>query len=471
MKHPRLAALLLSGGLLMPVASLGQAPAPPPSPAPPAEPAPAPGAPPTAPAPAPPGQAEAPPSRTPPAGPDADKARGSATPPGAPSESQSVVRFYGFVNTNIIVSSGAVESFNQPNAVAITAAGNPILSNEPDAARYTFQAAQTRVGLWANEKGSLRGHVEIDFVDFTKATPTVASLPRLRIAIAEYAFAQGHTIALGQDWDLHSPLNTHTINMVGNFFLAGNTGFMRQQLRYIYSGPQVELGAALGFPGVNVTAKDAALELGSLPSLAVRAAYKIGKGKVGVSAIGAAVPFGRGTPQERRPLSFSTVAYAELFPTPDTNVRAEVNFGRNSANLGSLLTLAYGTVAADVREVGGWLSVRQGLAKHHGVYGIVGTEHVLNPSDLPPAYAYPATPPADGSLPAFSTATLAGTGPGIVTNTAVRLGYEFKPVTTTSIVLEGFGYRTRHQLQAIDEARANPVRHVYGVETGFLLSF
>jgi hypothetical protein len=127
-------------------------------------------------------------------------------------------------------------------------------------------------------------------------------------------------------------------------------------------------------------------------------------------------------------------------------------------------------VAHDVREVGGWVSVRQTLASEHALYAMVGMEHILNRDDLAPSYTY-ATPPADGSPPAFSTATLAGTGPGIRDNTAVRIGYEFKPVSTTSIMLEGFGYRTHHRLQAVDEGRVNAVRRAYGVETGVLLSF
>lgn len=420
MNHPRLAAVLISASPLVPVAALGQAPAP-------------------------------------------------APPPGAPTEGENLVRIYGVVNTRIVVSSGAVESFSQPNASAITAAGNPVFSNEPDNARYSFQAAQTRFGLWVNEKGSLRGHVELDFIDFAKATPTVASLPRLRIAIAEYAFSPGHTLALGQDWDLHAPMNTHSINMVGNLFQAGNAGFMRQQLRYVYSGTGVELGAALGFPTANIAPKDAALELGSVPTLALRAAYKAGKSKVGVSAIGTSLPLGRGTDQARRGFAFSTVLYSELFPTPNTNIRAELNYGQDTANLG-LLTLAQGSVDEDVREVGGWVSVRQALASEHALYAMVGTQHVLNRDDLAPSYTY-ATPPTDGTPPAFSTATLGGSGPGIRDNTTVRVGYEFKPVSTTSIILEGFGYRTHHRLQAVDEGRVNAVRHDYGVETGVLLSF
>lgn len=442
MKHPRLAAVLISGGVLLPVAALAEAPA---------------------------SEKTAPPISTPQPGPDVSKAQGSPPPPAAPQEAENLVRVYGVVNTRVTVASGAVESYSQPNAVAITAAGNPVISNSPDDARYSFQAAQTRFGLWANEKGRLRGHLELDFVDYTKATPTVASMPRLRIADAEYTFAPGHVVSLGQDWDLHAPLNPHGINMVGALFLAGNTAFMRQQAKYLYSGTSLELGAALGFPAPNNTPKDAALELGSIPTLAVRAAYKAGKSKVGVSAIGTSFPFAYGTPQERRGFAFSAAAFTELFPTTSTNIRAEVNFGQDSANLG-LLTLAQGQVAADVREVGGWVSVRQALASEHALYAMFGTEHVLNRADVVPSYSY-AAPPADGSPPPFTSAALAGTGPGILNNTAARVGYEFKPMSNASFVVEGFGYRTHHQLQAVDVDRTSAVRHAYGIETGVLLSF
>jgi hypothetical protein len=244
---------------------------------------------------------------------------------------------------------------------------------------------------------------------------------------------------------------------------------MRQQFKYLYSTPSVELGAALGFPAPNVTAREAALEIAALPTLAVRGAYKFGKSRVGVSAIATRLTYNLGAPDERVGTSFATVLFSELAPTPNTQVRLELNHGQNTANLG-LLTLAQGNAANDLQEVGGFLSVRQQLAEHHAVYGLMGYQKVLEPERVVPAYSYPGTTSPE-SPPPFTSAVLAGTGPGALHNGAARLGYEFKPLGSLAFMVEGFYYRTRFALQAVDVARANPVSSALGIEAGALFTF
>lgn len=392
---------------------------------------------------------------------------GSAAPATPAAEEDKLFRLYGTFTPRVVVSDRTVATFNQPNASAITMAGDPVLSVAPDRARYTLQVAQSRIGVWINEKGPVRGQLELDFIDFTKSTPTVASLPRLRIARVDYTFSPGHTLLLGQDWDLHAPLNPHGINLVGALFQAGNTGFMRQQFKYLYSAPSFELGAALGFPSPNVTAKEAALELGALPTLAVRGAYKFGKSRVGVSAIYTRLPFNFGAPDERTGDAFGAVLFSELNPSANTQVRLELNYGQNTANLG-VLSLAQGNVTQDLSEAGGFLSVRQVLVEKHALYGMVGYQKVIEGYAVVPAYGYPTGSPTE---PAFSTATLAGTGPGALHNGAARLGYEFRPFSSLAFLVEGFYYRTRFALQPVDVARANPVSSALGVEAGALFTF
>jgi hypothetical protein len=445
MTSARLAALLVSGGLCAATPALAQAPAAGEATAPVASPLP------------PPAPADAPPPPPPP------------PPPAAAAGEENIFRFYGTFNPRVIAASGAVESYSQPNASAITAAGNPVFSNLPDRARASFQSAQSRVGFWLNEKGIARAQLELDFVDFAKATPTVASLPRVRIAHVDYAFHPGHTLSLGQDWDLHAPINPHGINMVGNLFVGGNTAFMRQQVKYLYTTPSLELGAALGFPAANNAAKDAALELGFLPTFAARGAYKSGKSKVGVSAIATRLPFNLETPDETFRTAFSTALYADLFPATDTNVRAEFNYGQNGANLG-LLTLAQGRSTEDLQELGGFISVRQTLSPKHAVYVLGGYQKVLDPEKVVPSYAY-GTPPANGEAPAFSSAALASTGPGMLHNGGARVGYEFRHSRQLALVLEGFLYHSHFRLQEVDVPRADSVRTTAGVETGALLTF
>lgn len=433
MKNARLAVLIVSGGICPATHALAQTP----------------------------GTGDAtPPSATQPA--PTPTPPPAVTPPAA-SEDENLFRFYGILNPRFVFANGAMESFSQPNESAITAAGNPVYANFPDASRHTFQVAQSRVGFWLNEKGPLRAQVEIDFVDFTKATPTVASLPRLRIAHVGYTFLPGHSVSLGQDWDLHAPLNPHGINLVGALFQAGNTGFMRQQFKYFYTTPSFELGAAVGFPAPDILPKDAALEIGALPTLAVRGTYKFGKSRVGVSGIVTRLPFNFRAPDERYAAAFATGLFSELAPSENTNIRVELNFGQNSANLG-LLSLAQGRASDDLRELGGYISVRQVLTGMHAVYGMAGYQRVLEPSKVVPSYTQPAAPATGGP-------TLAGTGPGLLHNGTVRLGYELKPHRKLAFVLEGFLFQSHHQLQAVDVGSFDPERTSLGLETGAILSF
>ncbi len=369
----------------------------------------------------------------------------------------------------IIAASAAVESYSQPNATAITAAANPVLAavSVPDQGRLTFQIAQSRLGLWFNEKGAVRGQVEIDFIDFTKATPTVASLPRLRIAKFEWAATDHFLLSAGQDWDLHAPVNPHGINLVGARFLSGNAGFMRQQVKAIGKLGDFELAAAVGMEGVNPTAKDSAFELSGVPTFAVRAAYLVGKGRVGVSGLATSLRFGQGTATDRRTLAGGVSAFADV-TFGRTSLRGEFNVGQNMANIG-MLTLGFGG-AKDVGEWGGFVSVRHGFTDMHFVYAHAGLMRVLNGDAVRPSYSYPTTP-ADGSLPALSTAVLAGSGPGIVMNAGATLGYELRLTKNLAFLLEGFVMQTEHQRIDFDVGRVAGLRRAFGGELAGLVTF
>lgn len=379
------------------------------------------------------------------------------------------IRPYAIIKPTIIVSSGAVESYSQPNATAITAAGNPVLANLPNEARLTFQVAQSRAGLWLNEKGSVRGRLEIDFIDFTKATPTVASLPRLRLAYLEWQPSEAFTLLAGQDWDLHAPVQPHGANMVGARFLSGNAGFMRQQVKAIGKVGVFELAAAVGMEGVNAAAKDSAFELSLVPTFAVRGSWLVGKGgRIGVSGLGTALRLAPGSATERRTFAGGGSAFAD-FTLGTTNVRGEVNVGQNMANLG-LLTLGFGVGANDVTEWGGFFSVRHGITPMHFVYVNAGLMRVINRDAVTSSYSY-ASMPADGSPPAMKDAALAGTGPGMVHNGGATLGYELKLTKNLSFILEGFFLYSEHKLLAVDQARVSGTRMAGGSELSVFVSF
>lgn len=378
------------------------------------------------------------------------------------------VRPYATFKPTVVFGGNAVDSFSQNNETAVTAAANPVLANQPFAPRLSFQVGQSRTGAWFNEKGQVRGQFEIDFIDFTKATPTVASLPRLRIAKIEWAPSEHVTLAVGQDWDLHAPINPHGGNMVGARFLSGNAGFMRQQIKLLGRVGDFEIAGAVGMEGVNAASKDAAFELSLVPTFALRASYFVGKGRVGISGLATSLRLGLGTAAERRTFAGGGSLFADLtFGT--TNLRAELNLGQNMSNIGSL-TLGFGTAAVDVADAGGFISVRHGLTDMHFIYAHAGLMRVLDRDAVRPSYSY-ASLPADGSAPAFSTAALAGTGPGLMHNAGATLGYELRINKNLGFMLEGFYFWSEYKLQAIDVGRVNPVRQTLGGELAAMVSF
>jgi hypothetical protein len=378
-----------------------------------------------------------------------------------------LIRFTGIIRPVVTFSGGALESFSNPNASAPTAAANPVLANLADESRLTLQVAQTRFGFWINEPGDLRGHLEFDFIDFGKSSPTVQALLRLRIATVEWSPAKDFTIAAGQDWDLPTPINPFGLNLVGGHFQAGNTGFMRQQVKALYKPADgLEVGFALGLQAPNATPKDAAVELARVPTFAVRVTALLGSfGRVGIGGIATQLRLNPG-PMQRRTFAGAGNLFGELTPTPTTTLRFEGYIGSNAANLG-VLSIGQGRLTDDVAEAGGFISVRQGFLSNQALYATVGHAHTLDPDEVVPSYSYP-----DMAMPLFSSAISAGTGPGIRWNTVARIGYEWKPLKPLAIALEGFWYNTSHALQAGDGSRVETSKpSVLGADVGMAYSF
>ena len=378
-----------------------------------------------------------------------------------------LIRPYGTLKPTVIMSVGTLESFGNPNASAETAAGNPMLATLPKDTRATFQVAQSRMGIYIAESSKARGQVEIDFVDFTKSSPTLASLPRLRIAKVEWEPIERLVLAMGQDWDLHSPVNGFGTNMVGGTFLAGNTGFMRQQIKAIYTFDKVaEVGTAVGFQSANNGFKDASQELARVPTFAVRAALIMGKSRIGVSGIATQLRQAPGTADERRTGSYSGLIYADLMPIKALQIKAEGYIARNLSNIGAL-ALGFGTAKVDIDEVGGFVSTKGQLHEKHAIYGTLGAAQVLNKGDVVPGYSVtPAATPTG-----TATRALSGTGPGLQFNFTARVGYEYRPVKPLALVAEVFVYRSRHVFQAADAGTFDPMRNAPGAEVGAMYTF
>lgn len=383
-------------------------------------------------------------------------------------------RVYGFLRPVANFSVGALESFSQSNASAPTAAGNEALALNPTASRLTMQVAQSRIGLWIHEDAPVRGHLEFDFIDFTRSTPTVASLPRVRIAAIEWKTTERVTFVAGQDWDLVQPIMPHGLNFVGGLFQAGNTGFMRQQARVLVQEGDLEYGAALAMPGVNVTARDGSLELASLPMGELRVQLGLGaNGRVGTSAFVAPVVFRSGASDEARTFAALAGVYGDVTVGP-VNARFEGYAGQNLANTGALGLsqgrAASGATTVDVREAGGYLSLKGAVHDAFSLYAQAGFAGALNPADVAPSYGYTGTvDPAN--LPAIGSGVLTSSGPGLRWNLATRAGLEWKAHPQLAFAAEAFLYRSRFALQRIDDDRVVATVHATGGELGAVYTF
>lgn len=373
----------------------------------------------------------------------------AAPPPPAEAPAAPIIRPYATIKPTIIVAGSPVESFSNANATAATAAGNPVITAIQDEASTTFQVGQSRLGFWFNEKGKTRGQFELDFIDFTKSSPTVGALPRLRIAKVEWSLSDSTVLMAGQDWDLFSPLNGYTLNIVSVAYQAGNSAFMRQQAKLIWHNDSLELGAAVGLAGINNAAKALLPEYSRIPTVAARAALLFGKaGRVGISGIATSWRFAPDQPTERKALAGGANLYADLTPAERFSIRFEAYVGRNLANLGAL-TLGQGNATDDLDEVGGWLSAKYGLNETHAIYALGGMAKVLNDDKVVPSYTYPAVTDPAAPPPPNSAATI-GAGPGMKQNIVLRLGYEYRFDKTLAVMLEGFYFDTEHVLSPVD---------------------
>lgn len=379
------------------------------------------------------------------------------------------MRPYAIIKPTVTFAASPVDSFGQPNAVAPTAATNPVLVRAAlDEASLTFQAQQTRPGIWFNDKAPVRGQLEFDFVDFTRSSPTTASVPRVRIAKVEWQLADSLLLVAGQDWDLFQPVNSGMYNLVGGGFQAGNTAFMRQQAKFIHTGESLELSAAVGLATNNNTARALVPEYNPLPTVALRAALLLGTtGRIGISAIGTNWRFAAGAPNERKALAGGVGAYGDLTPATGFNLRFEVYGGRNLGNLATL-SLGVGNATDDIDEVGGFAFARYAVAEKHALYAHAGAAVILNDDKVTPAYNYGGAMP--GATPAPAPVAVAG-APGMTQNMTARLGYEYRYDKMIAFVLEGFMFQSEHVLDQAFDAGVDGKQTALGVDTGLLFTF
>jgi hypothetical protein len=384
-----------------------------------------------------------------------------------PAKSSVPIRPYGIL-WSAVFATQPVQSYGLPTTNAPTAAVNRAIYAHPDDALLSFQVQQTRVGLVVGEGTAFRGTLEVDFIHFEQSSPIAQAFPRLRIALLEWQVNARNRLFAGQGWDLFGnatgSLLSHSFNLVGTLFQAGNIGFLRQHIGWAGRFDALELSAAVGLAGVNTGPSFNNLEESTTPTGAVRVMYHLPDtlGVFGISALGTALRFNQQETIEHRAAGganlFTDLTLASL------NVHGELYFAQNLANTGAL-NLGQGRYGQSMRDAGGYLSAKLTLGRH-AFTAMYGFAAVLNPSDLVPGY----TPATSGATPAPAVANTAA-GPGMRYNTSAHVGYWYSPLKGLSIVLEPYVYLTRFALAAQDAGNVRSKNASWGASLGAMYQF
>ncbi|MEZ4390661.1 MAG: hypothetical protein R3A48_06155 [Polyangiales bacterium] len=373
------------------------------------------------------------------------------------------LRLYGTLHAAVFATQG-VETFGMPTTVAPTSAANPALLADPAAPELSFQVQQTRLGLIVGEGTRVRGQVEIDFAHFDQSSPTTLAFPRLRVASIEWRASETQRLFIGQNWDLFgnatSSLLSHSFNLVGTMFQAGNIGFMRHQLGWSGRFGAVELAAAIGFQGANTGPVFNDVEGSFTPTGSARLMVHLGPQRVvGASVLGTSLKLRSGA-QEERTLALGGMLFADL-TFGRLNLHAEAYVAQNLSNLGAL-DLAQGRYGTDVADVGGYLSAKLTLGRH-ALTAMAGVAAVLEPSTVVPAY----TEGMNGAPGVTRTAA----GPGITRNLSARAAWWYSPAPGLSLVLEPYLFATRFALTSADASRLSADRLALGASLGAMFQF
>jgi hypothetical protein len=177
--------------------------------------------------------------------------------------------FYGFIKSDYIIADSAVLSYGRENLVAPNMSKRVVQFDDAQQ-RGNISVQETRIGFRSQLGDSLKGFIEMDFIDFQKSNPNVNVNPRLRQAAISYDFNKRFGIFMGQKWDIFSPLNPDTYNVINSLFQTGNVGWMREQIGITYKVlPKIELSTAIGNSTVNTSAgPTTAVEQNKVPTLA-----------------------------------------------------------------------------------------------------------------------------------------------------------------------------------------------------------
>lgn len=370
---------------------------------------------------------------------------------------------YGFIKASVMAADHALASYNNINLSAPTLAVARTRTVDNNS-RTSFQVAQSRFGAVIQKSERVSGRFEFDIIDFSKSSPTVQMVPRVRRAVVTYK-GEGFTLDIGQDWDLFSPTNPYTYDIVGLYFNAGNAGFQRQQIQYHRNLTDWQLSAAVGMAGNNPGATDGDLEIANSPTYSIRAKHTTGGWIYGYSGIYARLNYATtsngatsATPTDAWSEAYGNNLFFERDISGGFGVKAELFQGQNLANLGTL-TLARGTsgpgATSNVREWGGYVSAQANVAEGHRLFGGLGLDRIDNKGSVVAANIN------------STTGAVTNNATGARNNFLARVGYDYTIEKDFNWIVEVSRYETGSKLAAT----SYHTNVAHSLETGILWKF
>jgi len=175
--------------------------------------------------------------------------------------------FYGFVKADYIYATDSVVSYGRENLQAANQAKRQVQRDDYQS-RQNIQLQDSRLGFRSKYNNKLTGVIELDFIDFDKSSPNVNVRPRLRQAYVEWDATENFQFFAGQKWDIFSPLNPDTYNVINNLLYLGNVGWMREQFGIAYKLiPELKASVAVGNTAVNTAASPSLVEKNPSPTV------------------------------------------------------------------------------------------------------------------------------------------------------------------------------------------------------------
>lgn len=351
---------------------------------------------------------------------------------------------YGILKTTALYANKPVSSFSFVNPSAPTSAAytENMASHLRDQGLWTFQVVQSRAGVDIIQE-NVFGNLEFDFIDFAVSSPTVEAKPRVRRAFAGYKINEYNRIQIGQDWDSFSPAKPKTLDLVGLYFNSGNTGFMRQQAKWIYKTSDFSGEFSIGLPGKNPTSEFNTVETTASPALAYNANWD----GFGIAMYHSSMKFQNQTRSQQTGYSIS---YTHTF-LEKWNIISELYYGQNLNDAG-ILGISHAVVGRDLKEMGGYLNLTYD-SEITGSWTIgYGQAQLLDYRDA--------------GVYTYNTTLKRITEDGILKNQIGRLYWSYKLAGTLSLVTELSYFQTTRNLGSFVAMNESLT-----AESGFMFNF